>query len=71
MRVWGGEREGIGVGREIGCEVVNVLYIVDEGSMGVDEGENMGLINCLKEVGDLGNRVMVVEDEKEMMVGGD
>ncbi len=48
-----------------------MVYVLDEGWMGLDEGENDGLIERLKEMGELGNRVMVVEEDDDRMGEGD
>lgn len=67
----GGESQRIRLATQIGSELVNVLYILDEPSIGLHQRDNVRLINSLKELRDLGNTVVVVEHDKDMMLAAD
>lgn len=63
----GGESQRIRLATQIGSQLVNVLYILDEPSIGLHQRDNQRLINSLKELRDLGNTVIVVEHDEDMM----
>lgn len=63
----GGESQRIRLATQIGSRLVNVLYILDEPSIGLHQRDNQRLINSLKELRDMGNSVIVVEHDEEMM----
>ena len=63
----GGESQRIRLATQIGSRLVNVLYILDEPSIGLHQRDNERLIKSLKELRDLGNSVIVVEHDEEMM----
>ena len=67
----GGESQRIRLATQIGSQLVNVLYILDEPSIGLHQRDNERLINSLKELRDLGNTVVVVEHDKDMMLNAD
>jgi len=67
----GGESQRIRLATQIGSQLVNVLYILDEPSIGLHQRDNQRLINSLKELRDLGNSVIVVEHDKDMMLDAD
>ena len=67
----GGESQRIRLATQIGSQLVNVLYILDEPSIGLHQRDNQRLINSLKELRDLGNSVIVVEHDKDMMLAAD
>ncbi|MCK9160202.1 MAG: excinuclease ABC subunit UvrA [Bacteroidaceae bacterium] len=67
----GGESQRIRLATQIGSQLVNVLYILDEPSIGLHQRDNVRLINSLKELRDLGNSVIVVEHDKDMMLSAD
>ncbi|WP_405371463.1 excinuclease ABC subunit UvrA, partial [Phocaeicola sp.] len=67
----GGESQRIRLATQIGSQLVNVLYILDEPSIGLHQRDNLRLINSLKELRDLGNSVVVVEHDKDMMLASD
>ena len=67
----GGESQRIRLATQIGSQLVNVLYILDEPSIGLHQRDNMKLILALKELRDTGNSVIVVEHDKEMMLNAD
>ena len=67
----GGESQRIRLATQIGSQLVNVLYILDEPSIGLHQCDNTRLINSLKELRDMGNSVIVVEHDKEMMLAAD
>lgn len=67
----GGESQRIRLATQIGSQLVNVLYILDEPSIGLHQRDNTRLINSLKELRDMGNSVIVVEHDKEMMLAAD
>jgi excinuclease ABC subunit A len=67
----GGESQRIRLATQIGSQLVNVLYILDEPSIGLHQRDNVRLINSLKQLRDTGNSVIVVEHDKEMMLNAD
>ena len=67
----GGESQRIRLATQIGSQLVNVLYILDEPSIGLHQRDNERLITSLKELRDIGNTVVVVEHDKEMMLNAD
>ncbi|MBD5198458.1 MAG: excinuclease ABC subunit UvrA, partial [Bacteroidales bacterium] len=67
----GGESQRIRLATQMGSELVNVLYILDEPSIGLHQSDNRRLINSLKQLRDNGNSVIVVEHDKEMMEEAD
>ncbi len=67
----GGESQRIRLATQIGSQLVNVLYILDEPSIGLHQRDNERLIHSLKELRDLGNTVIVVEHDKDMMLSAD
>ncbi len=67
----GGESQRIRLATQIGSQLVNVLYILDEPSIGLHQRDNVRLINSLKELRDTGNTVVVVEHDKDMMLASD
>ena len=67
----GGESQRIRLATQIGSQLVNVLYILDEPSIGLHQRDNQRLINSLKELRDSGNTVIVVEHDKDMMLESD
>ncbi len=67
----GGESQRIRLATQIGSQLVNVLYILDEPSIGLHQRDNLRLIHSLKELRDLGNSVIVVEHDKDMMMASD
>lgn len=67
----GGESQRIRLATQIGSQLVNVLYILDEPSIGLHQRDNERLINSLKELRDIGNTVIVVEHDKDMMTSAD
>jgi len=67
----GGESQRIRLATQIGSQLVNVLYILDEPSIGLHQRDNERLIHSLKELRDLGNTVIVVEHDKDMMLAAD
>jgi excinuclease ABC subunit A len=67
----GGEAQRIRLATQIGTQLVGVLYIMDEPSIGLHQRDNMRLIHSLKELRDLGNSVVVVEHDKDMMLHAD
>ena len=67
----GGESQRIRLATQIGSQLVNVLYILDEPSIGLHQRDNERLIKSLKELRDIGNTVIVVEHDKDMMVASD
>ena len=67
----GGESQRIRLATQIGSKLVNVLYILDEPSIGLHQRDNIKLINSLKELRDSGNSVMVVEHDEETMRAAD
>ena len=67
----GGESQRIRLATQIGSQLVNVLYILDEPSIGLHQRDNERLIHSLKELRDLGNTVIVVEHDRDMMLNAD
>lgn len=67
----GGESQRIRLATQIGSQLVNVLYILDEPSIGLHQRDNLRLINSLKKLRDTGNSVVVVEHDKDMMLASD
>lgn len=67
----GGESQRIRLATQIGSQLVNVLYILDEPSIGLHQRDNERLIKSLKELRDIGNTVIVVEHDKDMMLSAD
>ena len=67
----GGEAQRIRLATQIGTQLVGVLYILDEPSIGLHQRDNMRLIKALQDLRDLGNSVLVVEHDKEMMLSSD
>lgn len=67
----GGESQRIRLATQIGSQLVNVLYILDEPSIGLHQRDNVRLINSLKELRDSGNTIIVVEHDKDMMLQAD
>ncbi len=67
----GGESQRIRLATQIGSQLVNVLYILDEPSIGLHQRDNVRLIHSLKELRDIGNTVIVVEHDRDMMLGAD
>lgn len=67
----GGESQRIRLATQIGSQLVNVLYILDEPSIGLHQRDNERLIKSLKELRDIGNSVLVVEHDKDMIMEAD
>ena len=67
----GGESQRIRLATQIGSQLVNVLYILDEPSIGLHQRDNDRLIRSLKELRDMGNTVVVVEHDRDMMLNAD
>ncbi len=67
----GGESQRIRLATQIGSRLVNVLYILDEPSIGLHQRDNQRLINSLKQLRDMGNSVVVVEHDEDMMRASD
>ena len=67
----GGEGQRIRLATQIGSELMNVLYVLDEPSIGLHQRDNTRLINSLKKLRDAGNSVIVVEHDKEMIEAAD
>ena len=67
----GGESQRIRLATQIGSQLVNVLYILDEPSIGLHQRDNQRLIHSLKDLRDLGNTVIVVEHDEDMMRSAD
>ena len=67
----GGESQRIRLATQIGAKLVNVLYILDEPSIGLHQRDNRRLIDSLKSLRDLGNSVIVVEHDRDMMMNAD
>ncbi|MCQ2058806.1 MAG: excinuclease ABC subunit UvrA [Bacteroidaceae bacterium] len=67
----GGESQRIRLTTQIGSKLVNVLYILDEPSIGLHQRDNVKLINSLKQLRDSGNTVLVVEHDRDMMLAAD
>lgn len=71
MTLSGGESQRIRLATQIGSQLVNVLYILDEPSIGLHQRDNVRLINSLKQLRDTGNTIIVVEHDKDMMLAAD
>lgn len=67
----GGESQRIRLATQIGSQLVNVLYILDEPSIGLHQRDNLRLIKSLQDLRDVGNSVIVVEHDKDMMLSAD
>lgn len=67
----GGESQRIRLATQIGSQLVNVLYILDEPSIGLHQRDNVRLIQSLKQLRDTGNSIIVVEHDKDMMLNAD
>ena len=67
----GGEAQRIRLATQIGSQLVNVLYILDEPSIGLHQRDNIKLIDSLKKLRDIGNSVLVVEHDKDMIMESD
>lgn len=67
----GGEAQRIRLATQIGTQLVGVLYILDEPSIGLHQRDNVKLIKALKDLRDLGNTIIVVEHDKDMMLDAD
>lgn len=67
----GGESQRIRLATQIGSQLVNVLYILDEPSIGLHQRDNIKLIDSLKKLRDIGNSILVVEHDKEMIMESD
>ncbi|MCP4552563.1 MAG: excinuclease ABC subunit UvrA [Bacteroidetes bacterium] len=67
----GGEAQRIRLATQIGSQLVGVLYILDEPSIGLHQRDNLRLINALKELRDIGNSIIVVEHDKETILAAD
>ena len=67
----GGESQRIRLATQIGSQLVNVLYILDEPSIGLHQRDNQRLIDSLKQLRDIGNSVIVVEHDRDMMLAAD
>ncbi|MCD4735214.1 MAG: excinuclease ABC subunit UvrA, partial [Bacteroidales bacterium] len=67
----GGESQRIRLATQIGSQLTNVLYILDEPSIGLHQRDNIRLINSLKQLRDIGNSVIVVEHDKETILAAD
>ena len=71
MSLSGGESQRIRLATQIGSQLVNVLYILDEPSIGLHQRDNIRLISSLKRLRDTGNSIIVVEHDKDMMLNAD
>ena len=71
MSLSGGESQRIRLATQIGSQLVHVLYILDEPSIGLHQRDNVRLIQSLKNLRDIGNTVIVVEHDKDMMLAAD
>jgi len=67
----GGESQRIRLATQIGSQLVNVLYILDEPSIGLHQKDNLKLIRALKDLRDTGNTIIVVEHDREMILSAD
>ena len=67
----GGESQRIRLASQIGSQLTDVLYILDEPSIGLHQRDNQKLINSLKELRDIGNSIIVVEHDKDMIMAAD
>ena len=71
MTLSGGESQRIRLATQIGSQLVNVTYILDEPSIGLHQRDNSRLITSLKQLRDIGNTIIVVEHDKDMMLAAD
>ena len=71
MTLSGGESQRIRLATQIGSQLVNVLYILDEPSIGLHQRDNQLLIQSLKKLRDIGNTIIVVEHDRDMMLQSD
>ena len=71
MSLSGGESQRIRLATQIGSQLVNVLYILDEPSIGLHQRDNHRLIDSLKQLRDTGNSILVVEHDRDMMLAAD
>ncbi|MFO8001170.1 MAG: excinuclease ABC subunit UvrA [Marinilabilia sp.] len=71
MSLSGGESQRIRLATQIGSQLVNVLYILDEPSIGLHQRDNHRLIDSLKQLRDTGNSILVVEHDRDMMLSAD
>lgn len=71
MTLSGGESQRIRLATQIGSQLVNVLYILDEPSIGLHQRDNQKLIHSLQQLRDTGNSVLVVEHDRDMMMESD
>ena len=71
MTLSGGESQRIRLATQIGSQLVNVLYILDEPSIGLHQRDNHRLIDSLKQLRDTGNSILVVEHDRDMMMAAD
>ena len=71
MTLSGGESQRIRIATQIGSQLVNVLYILDEPSIGLHQRDNQLLIQSLKKLRDIGNTIIVVEHDRDMMLQSD
>ena len=71
MTLSGGESQRIRLATQIGSQLVNVLYILDEPSIGLHQRDNQLLIQSLKQLRDIGNTIIVVEHDRDMMLQSD
>ena len=67
----GGESQRIRLASQLGSKLTGVIYVLDEPSIGLHQSDNAKLINSLKEIKDLGNTIIVVEHDEEMMMESD
>ena len=67
----GGEAQRIRLATQIGTQLIGVFYIMDEPSIGLHQRDNVKLINALKNLRDIGNTIVVVEHDKDMMLASD
>mgnify|MGYP001157369181 FL=1 len=67
----GGEAQRIRLATQIGSQLTNILYILDEPSIGLHQRDNQKLINSLKKLRDIGNSIIVVEHDKDMIISSD
>ena len=67
----GGEAQRVRLATQVGSQLVGVLYILDEPSIGLHQKDNLKLIDSLKKLRDSGNSVIVVEHDKEMIMSSD
>lgn len=67
----GGESQRIRLATQIGSQLVNVLYVLDEPSIGLHQRDNMKLIDSLRQLRDNGNSIIVVEHDRDIMLNAD